>query len=163
MKPYKVLALLKKVSLLKAGDRRVKVNGEPLKVDYRIVADDLFRDGLQSLEEALSELEAVKAELEMSKYTGQSAVNELHKYKQETDEIVRGLKAELEKVKLDLHVEKEAQKVDTDLLKKAQSERDELRAFVKEVKNLSGRKTFPTEKELQETYRKAKLLLNTPE
>lgn len=67
MKAYKVLALLKKVPLLKAGDRRVKVNGEPFTVDYRVVADDLFSDGLQSLEEALSELEAVKAELEKVK------------------------------------------------------------------------------------------------
>lgn len=63
------------------------------------------------------ELDTVKAELEMSKYTGQSAVNELHKYKQETDEVVRTLNAE----------------------------RDELRAFVSRVANAKAIRSEDTD------------------
>lgn len=91
MKAYKVLALLKKVPLLKAGDIRVKVNGEPLKVDYRVVADDLFSDGLQSLEEALAELETVKAELEKYQLSESSFRLKLRRAEKERDELREAL------------------------------------------------------------------------
>lgn len=60
MKAYKILALLEKVEKLKAGDKRVLINGFPCKVDFRMVADDLFEDVVSSLKDTIEELEQVK-------------------------------------------------------------------------------------------------------
>ena len=61
MKAYKILALLKKVELLKAGDERVLINGYPCKVDYRIISDDLFEDTVNALKTAMIELDKIKS------------------------------------------------------------------------------------------------------
>ena len=60
MKAYKILALLKRVEMLKAGDKRVLINGLPCKVDFRIIADDLFEDTVNALKSAMVELDKVK-------------------------------------------------------------------------------------------------------
>lgn len=60
MKGYKILALLKKVKKIEAGDKRVLINGLPCKVDFRIIADDLFEDTVCTLKEAIKELGEVK-------------------------------------------------------------------------------------------------------
>lgn len=98
--------------------------------------DEPTAKAIADLPDTLKELQAVKAELERKRRKEECLVRS-------RDLWIRAFNK---------------QKND---LKQAQAELDELRAFVKEVKNLSGRKTFPTEKELQETYNQAKKLLNS--
>ena len=60
MKAYKLIALLQRVEKLKAGDKRVLINGFPCKVDYRIIADDLFEDTVSAMKELIAMHEQVK-------------------------------------------------------------------------------------------------------
>lgn len=102
--------------LNKEGLARVCAENQRLKSNLEVIKAELEKMQKHFTAKDL-ELQTVKAELEMSKYTGQSAVNELHKYKQETDEVVRTLNAE----------------------------RDELRAFVSRVANAKAIRSEDTD------------------
>ena len=135
--------------LNKEGLARVCVENQRLKSNLEVIKAELEKMQKHFTAKDL-ELQTVKAELEMSKYTGQSAVNELYRYKQETDEIVKGLKAELKGFKrAEEHQRKNAVKALLDL-GKAQAERDELRAFVRKWQKATLDEMMDLEDESQE-------------